>query len=84
MNTMGEDSMGFKLGLLQRGNTYSLKLYKHKELRKICELKWRKHWFVGGNCLKKGPIFPRQYRHCNQTKGHEMGGTCGRHGREEK
>lgn len=29
--------MGLKLGLLQRGSTYRLKVYKHKELRKICE-----------------------------------------------
>jgi hypothetical protein len=29
--------MGFKLGLLQRGSIYRLKLYKHRELREICE-----------------------------------------------
>jgi len=37
MKTMGGDRMGLKLGLLQRGSIYRLKLYKHKELRKICK-----------------------------------------------
>jgi hypothetical protein len=32
---MGGDRMGLKLGLLQSVSTY--RLYKHKELRKICE-----------------------------------------------
>jgi len=41
--------MGLKLGQLQRGNTYRLRLYEHKELRKIWETnvaktsgRWRK------------------------------------------
>lgn len=38
MKTVGVDRMGLKLGLLQRGSTYRLKLYKHKALRKICKI----------------------------------------------
>jgi hypothetical protein len=37
MKTMGGERMGLKLGLLQSGSTYRLKMYKHKELKEIFE-----------------------------------------------
>lgn len=42
MKVIDGDRMGFKLGLLQWGSTYRLKLCKHIELRKICQLNMAK------------------------------------------